>query len=307
MDVITTPAAAPLLANHPAVRHVIVYDKRGRDNGPLGFWRLVRRIRAGAYTDAYLAQGSSRSGLLAAVGGVKRRVGFDTSAGSFWYTERSRYRREQHHAERLWRLAVGHDVASGSSAAIRPRLYPGEVERAAVAALIRHAPDDGAPMLALAPGSIWGTKRWPYFAALAARLSPLYRLVVLGAASDRPLADEIAKAAGPERVLDATGQLSLLASAELIGRCAAIVTNDSAPLHLASAVGTPTVALFGPTVPAFGFGPLAPRNAIAEYAGLPCRPCDSHGPMSCPLGHFSCMVDLDVQYVFDAVISVTAA
>lgn len=83
MDVITTPAAAPLLANHPAVRHVIVYDKRGRDNGPLGFWRLVRRIRASAYTDAYLAQGSSRSGLLAAIGGVKRRVGFDTSAGSF--------------------------------------------------------------------------------------------------------------------------------------------------------------------------------------------------------------------------------
>jgi ADP-heptose:LPS heptosyltransferase len=68
------------------------------------------------------------------------------------------------------------------------------------------------------------------------------------------LADEIVAACPPGRALDATGRLSLLASAELIRRARLLVTNDSAPLHLASAVGTPTLAVFGPTVPAFGFG-----------------------------------------------------
>ena len=88
------------------------------------------------------------------------------------------------------------------------------------------------------------------------------------------------------------GRLSLLASAELIGRARLLVTNDSAPLHLASAMNTPTVAVFGPTVPAFGFGPLADRASVAEHLGLDCRPCDRHGPQRCPLGHWRCMREI---------------
>jgi heptosyltransferase-2 len=171
-----------------------------------------------------------------------------------------------------------------------------------VNALLNDVPRDGSSLLALAPGSIWGTKRWPHFAPLAARLAPLHRLVVIGAASDASLALEIAAAAGAGRVVDACGKLSLLASAELISRCAAIVTNDSAPLHLASAMGTPTVAIFGPTVPAFGFGPLALTHAIAELP-LSCRPCDSHGPQTCPLAHHNCMKQLTVQSVADSVLA----
>jgi heptosyltransferase-2 len=305
VDVITTPAAAPLLANHPAVRQVIPYDKRGRDSGPLGLMRLARRIRDGQYSSAYLAQGSWRSGLLATMGGVAERIGFDGSGGKMWYTTRIRHIRDQHHAERLWRLAVGDDVSSAPPEAMRPRLYPDDADRAAVDALLRDVPRDGAKLLALAPGSRWGTKRWPHFPALAARLAPLYRLVVIGSPADSPLADEIAARTGRERLLDATGKLSLLGSAALISRCAALVTNDSAPLHLASAMGTPTVAIFGPTVPAFGFGPLAPRRAIAEVAGLACRPCHAHGPQRCPLGHFACMQELDASRVLDDVMRVT--
>ena len=68
--------------------------------------------------------------------------------------------------------------------------------------------------------------------------------------------------------IDATGALSLLGSAALLGRCVSLVTNDSAPQHLASAMNTPTVSLFGPTVPAFGFGPLAERRAVAGVTML---------------------------------------
>jgi heptosyltransferase-2 len=103
--------------------------------------------------------------------------------------------------------------------------------------------------------------------------------------------------AAPARVLDATGRLSLLASAELIGRCAVLVGNDSAPTHLASGIGTPTITLFGPTVEAFGFGPLAPRSEALGVQSLPCRPCHPHGPRECPLGHFACMKTLEPSQV----------
>jgi heptosyltransferase-2 len=149
----------------------------------------------------------------------------------------------------------------------------------------------GGPSIAVAPGSVWATKRWPGFAELARALASEYRIVIIGADADRPFADEILSATGG-RAVDATGRLSLLASAELIRRSALLVTNDSLPLHLASAMNTPTVAVFGPTVPEFGFGPLATKAAIAGLSGLACRPCDRHGPRQCPLGHWRCMREI---------------
>jgi heptosyltransferase-2 len=97
--------------------------------------------------------------------------------------------------------------------------------------------------------------------------------------------------------LDATGKLSLLGSSELLARARLLITNDSSPQHLASAMNTPTIAIFGPTVPAFGFGPLAPHSLIAELPDLPCRPCHHHGPPTCPLTHWKCMRDLSVDRV----------
>jgi heptosyltransferase II len=98
-------------------------------------------------------------------------------------------------------------------------------------------------------------------------------------------------------VINTVGTLPLLASAELISRAHAIVTNDSAPQHLASAMGTPTLTIFGPTVPEFGFGPIAERHAVAGHESLSCRPCDRHGPQRCPLGHWRCMRELTPDYV----------
>ena len=306
VDIVVTPSAAPLLANHPSVRDVILFDKRGEHAGLGGLWSFARSLRARASgeprsaTTAYLAQGSWRSAALAQLAGIRERVGFDTSSGRPLYTRRVRYRADRHHAERLWRLAAGNTAGEPAADTIRPRLYPGDAERAAVDSLLKDVPRDGATYLALAPGSVWGTKRWPHFPALAARLAPLHRLVIVGSRDDAPLAAEIGRAAGIERIVDATGRLSLLASAELLRRCAGLVTNDSAPQHLASAVGTPTLTIFGPTVSAFGFGPLAPKHATVGLEGLACRPCHPHGPAACPLGHWRCMRELGVDQVEEA-------
>ena len=289
VDVVTTPAAAGILANNPSIREVVVYDKRGRDRGLAGFVRLARRLRRRRYDAAYLAQGSIRSAAVAWVGGAASRVGLATSAGRLLYTRRVSAGPAVHHVEKLMRLAA----AEVPRSALQPRLFPGDVEKRAVDALLRGT--RSRPLVALAPGSVWATKRWPYYAELAALLRDDAAIAILGSAADGALAAEIREAAGD--VVDATGKLSLLASAELIRRAAVLVTNDSAPLHLSSAMGTPTVAVFGPTVPAFGFGPLAPRAAIVEQELLACRPCSAHGPQRCPLGHWRCMRQLPAAQV----------
>jgi heptosyltransferase-2 len=299
VDVVATPASAALLANHPAVRHVIAYDKRGEDRGVVGFWRLASRLREQHYDVALLAQGSWRSAALAWLAGVPTRIGFDTSAGRLLYSKRVPYRDDLHHAARLLMLARpnGREPLPEE---LHPSLAPGQREREDVDRLLAAAGVRGDERLVgLAPGSVWGTKRWPYYPELAGELASEARVVIVGSANDAALATAIMLAA--PNAVDATGQLSLLASAELVGRCGVLVTTDSAPLHLASAMETPTVAIFGPTVPEFGFGPLAPRASVMGHDGLPCRPCDRHGPQRCPLGHFRCMRELTPALVAERV------
>ena len=199
-----------------------------------------------------------------------------------------------HHAARLLSLGTRDPVRDVPAATLRPRLFPGPRERTAVDGLLGATGSE--PLIALAPGSIWATKQWPYYSDLARELRAAARLVVIGAETDRPLAAEILAAANGAAI-DATGRLSLLASAELVGRAMLLVTNDSAPLHLASAMNTPTLAIFGPTVPEFGFGPLAERSQVAGHTGLACRPCDRHGPRRCPLGHWRCMREITADDV----------
>ncbi|MDQ6828307.1 MAG: glycosyltransferase family 9 protein, partial [Gemmatimonadota bacterium] len=328
VDVVATPGAAKVLENNPSIRNLFVYDKRGAHTGLAGLWRLAQLLRgrrsaltpmtgeapapgAPKHTGrrarriAYLAQGSVRSATLAVLGGYRERIGFSTSAGRSLYTKRVAYREDRHHAERLWSLAFPLEDVRPPAGALQPRLYPSESDENAVDALLE-ASAIGTPFIVLAPGSVWGTKRWPYYAELARALTVRWPIAIVGSAEDAEAARAIVDAAGMERTLDAVGKLSLLGSAELIGRSALIVTNDSSPQHLASAIGTPTITMFGPTVPEFGFGPLAPRSMTIGHEGLDCRPCDHHGPQRCPLGHWRCMRELGVERVLasiDAVIT----
>lgn len=313
VHVVATPANAGVLRHHPAVAGVIVYDKRGADRGVRGLWRVARAVRATGARRAFLAQGSMRTAMLALLAGIPERIGFETSAGRALYTRRVLYDRRAHHALRL--LALG--GARSAASAPRPSLHMSGEEHAAVDALLTAAGVEAhAPLIGLAPGSVWATKRWPHVGELAARLVQdaalprTARLVVIGGPDDTALATAISQAVadvGGPPVIDATGRLSLLASAALIARCQVMITNDSAPLHLASAMDVPTVALFGPTVPAMGFGPLATRALVAEHPSLPCRPCHAHGPMACPLGHWRCMRDVTAPEVAARVASLWQA
>ncbi|MEP6832274.1 MAG: glycosyltransferase family 9 protein [Gemmatimonas sp.] len=324
VDVVATPANAALLKGHPAVRDVILFDKRGEAKGWRGIKRIANQIRwreidgkrelRGARV-AYLAQGSVRSAWLAIVSGIPERVGFNTSAARLFYTRRVIYRRDLHHATRLWQLAnlTANEVPEGP---LQPSLNPGVDDIAAVDALLdSNGVQRDAPMIALAPGSVWATKRWPTFDALAGEIAQhpqlaTHRIAIIGTDADRELANAIVanvSAAGGLPPIDATGRLSLLASAQLISRAAAIVSNDSAPLHLASAMQTPTIALFGPTVPTLGFGPLAREQRVLGVDSLLCRPCHAHGPQACPLGHWKCMRELTPTFVSEQLVQLVGA
>jgi heptosyltransferase-2 len=299
VDVITTPLAAPLLETHPAVRRVIAYAKRGPDRGWAGVRRLASRLKAEQYERAYLPHRSLRSAALAFLARIPSRIGF-SGGWSFLYTEARPKPRTGHESDRLLALA------DERSAVYPPRLRPtAEDERVVLDLLAGGSIRDGESFLAIAPGSIWGSKRWPYYGELAARLAAHADVVVVGGQDDFALGEEIVRAVGPMggRAVNACGKLTLRQSAALIARAAVLITNDSAPLHLATAMSTPVVALFGPTVPAFGFGPIGAGGGDVALGveGLQCRPCSSHGPPQCPLGHHRCMRDLTALAVVAAI------
>ena len=290
VDVVTTPLAAPLLETHPAVRQVFPYDKRGADRGWGGLRSLARRLREQAYAQAYLPHRSLRSAALAMLARIPARIGF-AGGWSFLYTEARPKPRTGHETDRLLALA------NGAPGLYRPHLRPTSEDQQVADGLI------SGDFVALAPGSIWGSKRWPYYAELASKLAAA--VVVVGGPDDAALGNEIVRAVeggqGRSRAVNACGRLTLRQSAALIGRARLLVTNDSAPLHLATAMGTPVVAVFGPTVTEFGFGPLRSGDVALGVEGLECRPCSPHGPPACPLGHHRCMRELTVSAVLAAI------
>lgn len=308
VHMLVTPRAADLLRNHPDVHRVIRFEKRGRDAGLLGLMRVARLVRRERFDCAIIPHRSMRSALVAFLGGVPRRIGFDRSAGRFLLTQVVAYDASAHEVTRNLRLLV--PLGIEPAPAERPRLYPPEDDLRLVDSALagwKHAA--ATPLVAIAPGSVWKTKRWlpERFEALAGKLLERgYAVVLLGGAEDAEACRRIARACGSDRVMSMAGQLSLLQSAAMLRRAAVLVSNDSAPMHLAGGVGTPVIAIFGATSPSYGFAPAGPRDRIVEIEGLACRPCAIHGGARCPIGTFECMERIGVDRVLQEVTALVA-
>ena len=114
--------------------------------------------------------------------------------------------------------------------------------------------------------------------------------------------DEISIPLHTEKIIDLRGKTSLLDLAEILKRADVVLTNDSSPIHIASASEKARViALFGPTVKEFGFFPWSKNSEVLETENLPCRPCGIHGGDKCPEGHFKCMRDIVPQKVIEKI------
>lgn len=193
---------------------------------------------------------------------------------------------------------LGVDMKRGDGALPIP-----EMARAKAESILSGDPPARLGFIALAPGGRWQTKRWPgeHFTRLIADVAGRgYAPVLIGGAEDRASNGEIATQSSC-LAIDLTGTLSIIESAAVLKRCAALVTNDSAPLHLAEAVGTPVVAFFGPTVREFGYFPRLERSVSLEV-GLPCRPCSRNGARACPYGTKECLTSITPPEALDALL-----
>ena len=202
-----------------------------------------------------------------------------------------------HVAERYFEAARGLDVVpDGGPAEV---FTSPEADAQAAAFLAQHRLGVDRPLVALAPGAAHFTKRWPeeHWHALVQKIGAGQDIVVLGGKAEERIGVELTDSAASNAV-SAAGRFGLDVNAAILKRARQLVVGDTGLLHLATAVGTPVVGLYGPTIEEFGFFPYK-AQAVAVQHDLPCRPCSSQGGPKCPKGHHNCLVQLEPAGVFE--------
>ncbi len=292
LTVLTTPQARPLVQDHPAVDDVLVDAKRGNDRGLLGMLQTAHRLRRQQFTLTVAPHKSLRTALLLALAGIPQRVGFRQSPGWFLYHQTVQRDADRHEVERILCLMRAFDLEPESCDRIPHVAYHPTARIKAQRFLdnARIAASD--PVFVVCPGSVWYTKRWTMsgYSAVVRSLARCYgRVVLCGGPDDVPIAQEIEDHAQVAGLLNVTGQADLQTFMALIDRARMVISNDSAPMHLAVARQVPVVAIFCATTPSLGYGPYSDNADIVEKNDLFCRPCRQHGGPSCPRGTEECM------------------
>jgi len=299
VDFMAIPVAASLLEKNNFIRRVLIFDKRGEQRGLVALWKLAQTLRQERYDLALVPHRSLRSALLVWLARIPERVGFDRSAGVWLFTQRVPYR-QKHEVERNLDLLR---VFSDDFATPSPKFFWDKNDEQVVEQILNNAPT-GRWFCALAPGSVWATKRWPAerFSELAQKLirETGAFIFLVGGNNDAALCAQIAANNGND-VVNTAGKLSLRQSAALLDRCRILISNDSAPTHLGVATRCKVITIFGPTVPAFGFAPFGDGHVVVEK-NLACRPCSPHGGDRCPLGTHACMREITAEQAFSSVL-----
>lgn len=287
IDVLVRKGNEGILQNHPDIRTVFTFNKKEGKAGEMR--RLIRLFRKERYDEAINLHRFGSSGMLTWLSGAKQKTGFDKNPFAFCYSVKVKHEigTGVHEVERNLQLIARH----GAARKVRPAVYPGADDYAAVEPLVHQ------PFYCLAPASVWFTKQLPEerWVELAKRLATAGTVYLVGGPADHDLCERIRTAAGLPETANIAGKLSLLQSCALFAKAARCYVNDSGPMHMASAVNAPTTAFFCATVPRFGFGPLSDDSEVRETdIPLSCRPCGLHGGKVCPEGHFKCgIIDIN--------------
>jgi len=284
-----------LVASHPAVTRVHELDTTSR-NGTSEFVRELRDAGYSAVVDLHRNMRTRR--IVRAVGAPvvcsyrKRETGDALGVRLF--------RRPFRASKLLVRRYLDALAPLGVDAPTRvPRLHVSEDDAGSALGLLDGLGVGAGPFVAVVPGSVWATKRWPAanFAKLARGLDKELGLpvVLLGSSGERELCDGVAREAGG-RSLNAAGSATLGETAAVIARARLFVGNDSGPTHMAMALGVPSVAIFGPTDP----GQFDFTGHALVYRDMDCSACSFYGSERCHLGHWDCMVSISPDDVMRA-------
>ncbi|HUK20448.1 MAG TPA: glycosyltransferase family 9 protein [Gemmatimonadales bacterium] len=294
---VTKRGMAPLVSENPHVSQVLALEP----NESLG--EFARRVRTQGPTPTHGLDlhGSLRSAVLRLLvrcrwsGYGKRKLARSTliSVGVDLYGTHAR----EPVAERYFEAARHLDVHPDGGP---PEFHLALGARDRVAQWLAERDLETRSLAALAPGAAHATKRWPvaHWIALAEELRRAgFTPVIVGGSDDRGAAQQLAAAGAPD---SSAGEFSLQETGALIERARVLVSGDTGVMHMATGVGTPVVALFGPTVERFGFFPYRSSSAVLQ-CDLGCRPCSASGTAACPLDHHRCMTDLEPAMVARAV------
>lgn len=271
-----------LFDHHPFLNRVLIWDKKSRKY--LNLLKTLGVIRRRKYDLVVNLQRFFSTGFLTAFSGAEYTVGFKKNPLSFLFSQRFEHKfgtplKPIHEVGRNLALV---EKWTGKSFT-RPKLYPVEKDYQKISPAGKY--------ITVSPASVWFTKQWPAdkWIQFLNRLEQEWHVFLLGSKSDVSLCETIRAKSTHPNIQVLAGQLSFLESAALMQRASMNFTNDSAPLHLASAVNAPVTAIYCSTIPAFGFTPLSDVSHVIETnLELDCRPCSLHGLKSCPRGHFNC-------------------
>ncbi len=300
LDILVRKGNEGLLVNHPFLNEVLIWHKKEAKYRDL--WRLLQTIRSRQYNAVLNLQRYGTMGMLTALSGAKVTVGFDKNPFSHFFTHRIVHRFEPgvHEVDRNAEMLSVLKPENQWQGQTRPKLYPSAKDYAAV------QPYKVQSYVCMAPMSVWFTKQYPAerWVELIQALPKQITIYLLGAPTDRAACEAIRVSAGNTvNVINLAGQLSLLQSAALQQDAVMNYVNDSAPLHLCSAMNAPTTAIFCSTVPEFGFGPLADVSRVVQTPEkLDCKPCNLHGRKACPLGHFRCAWGIRLEELTERVL-----
>lgn len=276
-----------IYSQHPYLEEVLIWNKKEKKIRNL--FSLLSTIRSRRFDCVINCHRFASSGLLTAFSGARHKAGYKQNPFSFLFDTAIRHSLSEglHETQRYHQLIA--DFVPGPPAL--PKLYPGASEYKQVGNY------NAVNYVCFAPASVWQTKQLPLekWIELGRRISGDKEIFLLGAAGDAELCEQIMDALEGKKVINTAGKLSLLSSAALMQGAQMNYVNDSAPLHLASAVNAPVTAFFCSTVPEFGFGPLSKHSRVQQVDSLPCKPCGVHGFKTCPKGHFKCGYEMNLN------------
>ena len=294
-----------LLADHPGIDEVLIFDKTGAQRGFRGLWDLAQDLKQRAFSMAISPHKSFRTALLLFLAGIPRRIGFYQSAAWFLYDDRVSRPVALHDVERNLSIlrALGVDL-NDCCKSLRLEINP-ETRRTVAATFdsLGIKKKSGTLIFGFSPGSVWPMKRWSLqgYAEVILKLKKTYacEIFLFGAAEDRQTVTELQRLTG-HCGLNLVGCFGLRELPAAIEWCDLFICNDTGPMHVAVASGVPVVAIFCATTPDLGFYPYTSRAIVVEKK-LHCRPCSSHGGVRCPLGTEDCIRLIRPEHVFNAV------
>ena len=310
LSVLVRKDASTLLEHHKDIQEVIPIDKRGKHRGPLGMYQIIKKISQKKFDLILAPHRSFRTSLLSLFSGAPKRIGYNNNLLSpLSYNKLLKRDKKKAEIDRLLEFLGQSLNISYANFNRQPSLYVNQ-QAYDKAKDILIKTNSQKPIL-VAPSSIWPTKRWPvsHFSLLIGQLVRTYKrnILLIGSTQDNKICQEVMyfiKAFQEdfikEKVFNIAEQTSLPSLYALMKDSFLLVSNDSAPVHIACAASLPVVAIFGPTTPSLGYAPLTPNSTVAQI-DLDCRPCSLHGQKKCPKTHFRCMKDLSHELVLKSI------